>query len=390
MRFDFDSSRYAALFRSGDGRQLLQSVIDDSGLIDINYNWWRSQFSVNPNATPTAADGTATYKVNQRQTTSAPLMDWRAPLGDAHPFNKQGLSFYTGSIPDFISRAIAETAMERQYKEDKFAEFGSDADIIREWTKDVQFLIDQKDQTLNHLSAQLISTGKIVYTAGMGITGPQQKAEIPEENFEKAGAKVWTAPDAKLFDQMVIIEKKFRDRTGYTGAMKWQITKKMYQDVFLKNAQVKEWVGYLRNLNTNSPVAAPDIAIILDEMFNAAVKAYDGLSPIDIVVEKEKNSNWAGDEMVHGWNDKVAVLRPAGDAGLIMHTSILDEKLANKYGNKVIDSVFANIDGFSRLANFTMADGQYKSWETRLMMSATPALTEFLYHVIVDTTVADS
>ena len=118
MRFDFDSSRYAALFRSGDGRQLLQSVIDDSGLIDINYNWWRSQFSVNPNATPPASDGTATYKVNQRQTTSAPLMDWRAPLGDAHPFNKQGLSFYTGSIPDFISRAIAETAMERQYKED--------------------------------------------------------------------------------------------------------------------------------------------------------------------------------------------------------------------------------------------------------------------------------
>ena len=87
-------------------------------------------------------------------------------------------------------------------------------------------MIDQKDQTLNHLSAQLISTGKIVYTAGMGITGPQQKAEIPEENFEKAGAKVWTAPDAKLFDQMVIIEKKFREMADYKENVSGRIFEK--------------------------------------------------------------------------------------------------------------------------------------------------------------------
>lgn len=389
-RFDFDSSRYAALFKSNDGRQLLQSVIDRSGLIDINYNWWRSQFGVNPTETPTAADGTATFKVTARKESSAPLMDWRAPMGNAHPYNKEGISFYTASIPDFISDAIAETAMERQYKEDKFAEFGNDAEIVRAWAKDVQRLIDQKDQTLNYMGAQLISTGKIIYNVGRGITGAQQKAEIPEENFVKAGEKVWKASDCKIFTQMVKIEEAFRDRTGYTGAMKWQISKKMYKEVFLQNAEVKSWVNWLRNLNTNSPIEMPDVPVILDDMFNAAARAVDGLSPIEIVVEKEKNETWKGDEMIHGWSDDVAVLRPAGEAGLIMHTSILDEKLSNKFGNNIIESVFASVDGFSRLANFTMADGQFKSWQTVLMMSATPALTEFVNHVIVDTATANA
>lgn len=389
-KYDFNNSRYAAFFNSSEGRAILQSFIDTSEMINVNYGWWKTQFSKAPYETPTDADGKATFMVKARKESSAPMMDMRAPLGEPLVMETKGVSFYTGTIVDFISKAIEENAMEREYNERLFQEFGNDADIIREWVKRTQTLIDGKDQTLNYMGAYLISRGKLDWEVGQGIHAPIQKAEIPEENFVNAGEKVWTAPDCKILDQMVIIEDKFRQRTGYQGAMKWQVTLDQYQKVFLNNAQVKEWVMYLRNLNTNSPQLAPEIAIIPDELFTAAVSKYPKLSPIEIVQETEKDKTWAGEKMVHGWKEGVAVLRPVGDAGLIQYTEILDRTMAGKFGNNVVDINFGVLDGgIAYLANATMANGRYRSWQTSVMMSATPCLTEFPNHIIVDTTVAD-
>lgn len=389
-RFDFNNSRYAAFFRSGEGQQILRDYIDNSGMININYNWWRNQFAVNPEVTPTDSSGKASFMVQASENRAAGVLDMRAPLGKAHPYKKEGISFYTGTIPDFTSDAIAETAMERMYKEKYFAEFGNDAKFIREWTKRVQDLIDAKDQTANYMCAQLQTEGYVKYDIGRGIKGIKQKAAIPEENFVKAGKKVWAVPDAKLFSQMAIIEDGFRQRTGFTGAMKWLIPKKMYSDVFLQNTEVKQWINYLRNLNTNSPMEAPDIPVVLKKQFDDAVAAFDGLSPIEIVVEEEKNKDWKGDTTVNGWAASVAVLRPVGYAGLIMHTTSLDQEMANMAGNNVVSQAFAPIDGFSLIHNAEMVDGEYKSWNTRLITSFIPALTEFPEHIIVDTTTADS
>lgn len=389
-KFDFNNSKYAAFFRSGTGQQILRDYVDNSGMINVNYNWYKGQFAVNPNVTPTDVDGTATFRIEASATNPAGMLDARAPLGKAHPYKKEGFSFYTATIPDFTSDAIYETAMERQYKEDYFAQFGNDAKFIREWTKTVQDLIDAKDQTFNYLSAQLQSTGKIVYNKGRGIQGLFQKAPIPEENFVKAGAKVWTAPDAKILTYMVQIEDEFRQRTGFTGAMKWLIPKKMFQKVFLTNGEVKEWVNYIRNLNTNSPQSAPEIGIITRSLFDAAIAEYDGLSAIEIVEEEEKDKNWAGDTTINGWEENIAVLRPVGYAGLIMHTDILDQKLADKYGNSIVSQSFTPIDGFSMLHTATEANGEYMSWFTRLVVSGIPALNEYPEHIIVDTATANA
>lgn len=388
-KFSFENSRYAAFFMSGDGQQVIRDFVDNSGMLNINYGWWRGEFDVNPNVTPTDTDGTATFKVTSSKTRPAGVLDMRAPLGKAHPYKKEGASWYTGTIPDFTSDAIAETAMERQYKEDYYAQFGNDAIFIREWAKKVQDLIDAKDQTLNYMGAQLESMGYVEYNIGRGIQGVKQFANIPDENYVNAGEKVWSAPDCKVLSQMAQIEDEFRQRTGYAGAMQWMITKKMYQDIFLQNVEVKKWVEWMRNLNTNSPQAAPEIPIILDEMFESAVSKFPGLSPIKIVREEEKNKDWTGDTTINGWKEGVAVLRPAGKAGLIMHTSILDQKLADKYGNNVVSQNFSSVDGFSLIHNAQMVDGEFMSWNTRLLVSAIPALTEFPEHIIVDTTVAD-
>lgn len=388
-KYDFNNSRYAAFFNSNEGRQILQSFIDRSEMINVNYGWWRTQFSKAPYAIPTDADGKASFTVKERKESSAPLMDMRAPLGEPLVMENNGSNFYTGTVVDFISKAIEENAMEREYNERLFQEFGNDADIILAWTKNVQTLIDSKDQTLNYMGAYLISRGKLDWDRGQGITGQIQKANIPEENFVTAGEKVWDAPDCKILDQMVIIENEYRMRTGDQSTMKWQITLDQYRKVFLKNAQVKEWVNYVRNLNTNSPQMAPDVAIILDDMFASAVALYPGLSQIEIVQETEKDKTWAGEKMVNGWKPGVAVLRPVGDAGLIQYTEILDKTMADKFGNNVIDMNFGSLDGgIAYLVNATMANGRYRSWQTSVMMSATPCLTEFNRHIIVDTTTA--
>lgn len=389
-RFDFNNSRYAAFFKSGTGQQILRDYIDNSGMINVNYNWYKGQFAVNPNVTPTDDDGAATFKIEASANKPAGMLDMRAPLGKSHPYNKEGFQFYTATIPDFTSDAIYETAMEREAKERYFAQFGNDARIIRAWTKRVQDLIDAKDQTFNYMSAQLQSTGKIIYDKGRGIQGLQQQAPIPKENFVKAGAKVWTAPDAKILTYMVQIEDEFRQRTGFTGAMKWLIPKAMYRKAFLQNAEVKEWVNYIRNLNTNSPQAAPEIGVITRTLFESAVAEYDGLSPIEIVEEEEKNKDWKGDTTIHGWSENIAVLRPVGDAGLIMHTDILDQKLSDKFGNAYISQNFVPVDGFSMIHTATMANGEYQSWMTRLVVSGIPALNEFPEHIIVDTAAANS
>ena len=135
---------------------------------------------------------------------------------------------------------------------------------------------------------------------------------------------------------------------------------------------------------------APDIPVVLKKQFDDAVAAFDGLSPIEIVVEEEKNKDWKGDTTVNGWAANVAVLRPVGYAGLIMHTTSLDQEMANMAGNNVVSQAFAPIDGFSLIHNAEMVDGEYKSWNTRLITSFIPALTEFPEHIIVDTSTADS
>lgn len=43
-------------------------------------------------------------------------MDLRAPLGDSNQMDKDGLYWYTASIPDFIAPGFVETAMEREAK----------------------------------------------------------------------------------------------------------------------------------------------------------------------------------------------------------------------------------------------------------------------------------
>lgn len=381
----FAQSTYNKIWDSKEGQQIVTQILNDPDLIRANHTFWATKFKVDPQITPTNAEGEAVFISRMRQLSSGVMMDMRAPLSDSVPEDKKGLAYYSGTIPEFISKGNIEKATERDYKEKLFAQFG-DAALIAEYATDVlQSKLDSANQTLSHMSAQLLSTGKIIYNQGVGIQGNVLKAEIPTENFLKAGDKVWTDTTARILDQMVKIEEDIKEAKGLNLAFQWEITRDMFIKCFLPNEQVIEQVRYYNTIN-NTPL--PERLVLNEDMVMPVLAKFAGLSPIVIVEEKQKDIE---NGIVHGWKDGVAVLRPTGYAGLIRRTTIKDTELFSKYGNSVNSYSFASaLNGLATVANSTIVNGNFKEWHTHVIMAAVPSLDEFLYHYIVDTTTANA
>lgn len=380
----FELSTYNKIWDSREGRQIVTTILNTPELINANHTFWMEKFRVDPQITPTNQEGEAIFISRMRQLESGVLMDMRAPLGDSKPEDKKGLAYYSGAIPEFISKGFVEKATEREYKERLFEQFG-DAALVAAYATDVlQSRIDSANQTLSNMGAQLLSTGKIVYKYGEGIKSNVLKAEIPAENFLKAGAKVWTDTSAKLLDQIVKIVKDVKDATGVNFAWQLEVTKDQFNNCFLTNAQVIEWIRYVNIIN-NQPL--PDKMVITRDMAMPALAKFPDLPPIVIVEEKQKD---ADSTMVHGWKNGVAVLRPAGYAGYIRRTTIKDTEMFQKYGNSVNSYSFAPaLNGIGVIRNSVIVNGNFKEWHTDLVIAGVPSLDEFLYHYIIDTTTAN-
>ena len=380
----FASSTYNKIWDSNEGRQIVTQILNDPDLIRANHTFWTQKFRIDPQITPTNAEGEAIFKSTMRQLESGVLMDMRAPLGDSIPEDKKGLAYYSGVIPEFISKGTVEKATERAYKEDLFAQFG-DAALIAAYATDVlQSKLDSANQTLSHMSAQLLSTGKIIYNQGAGIQGNVLKADIPSENFLTAGASVWSDTSARLLDQIVKIVEDIREKQGLDLQFQLEITRKQFLEAFMQNEQVIEWVRYLNVIN-NTPL--PERAVMTEDLVKNALARFEGLPPIVIVEEKQKDIE---NGIVHGWKEGVAVLRPLGYAGFIRRTTIKDVELFTKYGNNVNSYSFAPaLNGLAQVANSVIVNGNFKEWHTHVIMAAVPSLDEFLYHYIIDTTTAD-
>lgn len=391
QQFDFNNSRYAKLFSSKDNIQFLRTFLNTKGVLYTNYGWYLTQGHRASMPTPTDADGVASYSVKSRKAEAAPLMHLRAPLGDAPEMDNEGIEMYSGSIPDFIGYKWSENAKQRKYKKEIFEQFGNDSDLIATWIRDVvQFGKNSAEATLTHLTAQLMTTAKMSWKGrGEGVQTFLQNIEpFPSENRMKAGKKVWTDPDCKIITQMRILEDKYRDaRGGEEAPLVWKMTRKMYRDVFLQNAEVKEWY---KKWCLAKRVAFTDSMTVLDEDFKNTLSDMTGLSPIEIVTEKERNKTVTTDTFVQGWADKYVVLCPVGDAVEFKWTPVLDQELQEEFGAKGIDVSWASIaDGLVTVGNYAFDNGQFREWQTKVMMSACPVLLDFMNHVIVDTSTAD-
>ena len=380
----FEQSTYNKIWDSTEGSQIVTQILNSPDLINANHMFWTEKFRVDPNITPTNQEGEAVFISRMREIESGVLMDMRAPLGDSVPEDKKGIAYYSGVIPEFISKGTVEKATERDYKEKLFEQFGDVALVAAYATDVLQSKIDSANQTLSNMSAQLLSTSKIIYKSGVGIQGNVLKAEVPAANFLKAGAKVWTDTTARLLDQIVEIVEDVKDKTGIAN---WQleVTKDQFKNCFLKNAQVIEWVRYMNIIN-NQPL--PERLVLSRDMAMSALASFEGLPPIVIIEEKQKD---ADSTIVHGWKEGVAVLRPAGIAGYMRRTTIKDTELFTKYGNSVNSYSFTPaLNGLATVRNSVIVNGNFKEWHTDVVLAGVPSLDQFLYHYIIDTTTANS
>ena len=380
----FEQSTYNKIWDSTEGSQIVTQILNSPDLINANHMFWTEKFRVDPNITPTNQEGEAVFISRMREIESGVLMDMRAPLGDSVPEDKKGIAYYSGVIPEFISKGTVEKATERDYKEKLFEQFGDVALVAAYATDVLQSKIDSANQTLSNMSAQLLSTSKIIYKSGVGIQGNVLKAEVPAANFLKAGAKVWTDTTARLLDQIVEIVEGIKDKTGIAN---WQleVTKDQFKNCFLKNAQVIEWVRYMNIIN-NQPL--PERLVLSREMAMSALASFEGLPPIVIIEEKQKD---ADSTIVHGWKAGVAVLRPTGIAGYMRRTTIKDTELFTKYGNSVNSYSFTPaLNGLATVRNSVIVNGNFKEWHTDVVLAGVPSLDQFLYHYIIDTTTANS
>ena len=380
----FELSAYKGIW---EDKNVVTEILNDPVLIRANHTFWREDFTVDSMVTPTNAEGEAVFTSRMRKLEHGYLMDMRAPLGDSMPEDAKGIEAYQGTIQEFISKGSVETAEMREYKRQHFAQIG-DAELIRRFAQDVlQPRLDSANQTLSHMAAQLISTGKIIYNAGVGIKSPILKAAIPAENFLTAGEKVWSDPDCKILDQMAKIEEDIKNENGLNIAWQWKFTRKMFNAYFLNNNQVKEWVRYIGVVN-NTPL--PENLILTSDMIINAIPQHPyGLAPIKIVDEKQQDYVKG---TVNGWKDGVAVFCPAGYLGTIKRTTIADLRLLSpEYTNPANTYTFASaLDGCAFIRNAVVVNGNLKEWHSDLVLAATPVLDEFLYHYIIDTTTADA
>lgn len=385
----FELSIYKGLW---EDKKALTTILQNPDLIKANHTFWREDFSVDPNITETNAEGEAVFTSRMRKLDVGTLMDMRAPLGDSIPEDAKGMEAYSGTIQEFISKGYVETAEMREYKRRLFAEIGDVALVGRFVEEVLQPRIDSANQTLSHMAAQLISTGKIIYNQGVGMKGSILKAAIPAENFLKAGEKVWTDSSALLLDQMRKIEEDFRDKTGLAIPMQWKITRKMFNNVFLKNEQIVKWIKDMYLVESGQiGVGTTNLSglVVNEENFNKYIQKVQGLSPIKIVDEKQ---NDLVNGTVNGWKDGVAVFCPAGKLGLVRRTTIADVRyFTEEYINPSTRFVFASaLDGCAFVRNSVVPNGVLKEWHSDLVLAATPTLDEFLYHYIIDTTTANS
>lgn len=383
----FEQTLFANLWDSRDFKDIMTTIMEDPNLIHSNHGFYAQKFTLSNEIVPTNPKGMAGFVMYMSQIERNGMPHMRGPLGDSVPMERGNEAFYTGSIPDFISDAYLEKAPERWDRKKRFEQMGDEYALLKEYALQwLQPAIDQHEQALSNMAAQAISTGQVTWNFGAGVRTKLYKADIPTENFLKAGAVVWSDnTNCKILDQVRKIYNDIREHLGMDIKMQLEITRNQWLNNWLKNAQVLEVVRYYYSLNNQ---LLPEVLQLDTDTAMNAIRRYNfGDDLPEIVIVEESQYDKESNQTVHGWNDNIAVMRPLGKAGQILRTNILDQEIYTEYGSNLISRNYTTIKGgLMLLENSVHNNGNMKEWQSNLMMSAIPVLDKFLYHYIIDTT----
>ena len=407
---------YQKGFMDGTNVGFLQNLIDNTIEIKENAFFWQEHFRVEGNEYPIdIADlkKNPAWTVRQKIARTVPMADAMAPLSETMQLDAEGGESKTGSIYQY-GKGLFETSMSKLELEARLRELGPDQNLVTGFVRGVADLVKAHNLTVSNMAAQTLSRGgqygntiSLTNVAGgtattQGFSGvvTAQSAYIPTANFKHAGTKVWTAADCDIPEQMRKIEYDFKEANYIPDGtpFEWDIPWEMVVNVLLKNA------AFIKEVNRYIALYAPDKVIVVtsgtsttavDSISYEQLVAYSRcpiskISPIRIVREQQTVQGITTYTTVKGWKSGIAVLRPLGFAGVLVHAQVPDvELMRSGEVNSGIQFSLAKVQGFLNVINKVTPNGMLKSYHTDVIGRYATVLDESQYHVVVDTTTAD-
>lgn len=407
---------YQRGFMDGANAGFLQTLIDSTIEIEENAFFWQEHFRVEGNEYDIDRNDlkkNPAWTVKQGIKRTVPMADAMAPLSETMQLEAEGMEEKTGSIYQY-GKGLFETSMSKLELQARLRELGADENLVVGFIRGVADLVKTHNLRVSHMAAMTLSRGgqygntiNVTNVAGgttttQGFSGvvANQSAYIPLTNYKKAGTKVWTASDCDIPEQMRKIENDFKEANYIPDGtpFEWDIPWNIVVNVLLKNA------AFIKEVNRYISLYAPDKVIIVnnggsstkvdtityEQLVLYSRSPISKISPIRIVREQQVVQGITTYTTVKGWAPGVAVLRPLGYAGVLVHAKVADVELM-KSGevNKGIDFSLAKVQGFLNVINKVTPNGMLKSYHTDVIGRYATVLDESQYHVVVDTTTAD-
>lgn len=407
---------YQRGFMDGANAGFLQTLIDSTIEIEENAFFWQEHFRVEGNEYDIDRNDlkkNPAWTVKQGIKRTVPMADAMAPLSETMQLEAEGMEEKTGSIYQY-GKGLFETSMSKLELQARLRELGADENLVVGFVRGVADLVKTHNLRVSHMAAMTLSRGgqygntiNVTNVAGgttttQGFSGvvANQSAYIPLANYKKAGTKVWTAADCDIPEQMRKIESDFKEANYIPDGtpFEWDIPWNIVVNVLLKNA------AFIKEVNRYIALYAPDKVIVVtnggsstkvdtityEQLVLYSRSPISKISPIRIVREQQVVQGITTYTTVKGWAPGVAVLRPLGYAGVLVHAKVADVELM-KSGevNKGIDFSLAKVQGFLNVINKVTPNGMLKSYHTDVIGRYATVLDESPYHVVVDTTTAD-
>ena len=408
---------YQRGFMYGANAGFLQTLIDSTIEIEENAFFWQEHFRVEGNEYDIDRNDlkkNPAWTVKQGIKRTVPMADAMAPLSETMQLEAEGMEEKTGSIYQY-GKGLFETSMSKLELQARLRELGADENLVVGFVRGVADLVKTHNLRVSHMAAMTLSRGgqygntiNVTNVAGgttttQGFSGvvANQSAYIPLTNYKKAGTKVWTAADCDIPEQMHKIENDFKEANYIPDGtpFEWDIPWNIVVNVLLKNT------AFIKEVNRYIALYAPDKVIVVtnggsstkvdtityEQLVLYSRSPISKISPIRIVREQQVVQGITTYTTVKGWAPGVAVLRPLGYAGVLVHAKVADVELM-KSGevNKGIDFSLAKVQGFLNVINKVTPNGMLKSYHTDVIGRYATVLDESPYHVVVDTTTADN
>lgn len=407
---------YQRGFMDGANVGFLQTLIDNTIEIEENAFFWQEHFRVEGNEYDIDRNDlkkNPAWTVRQSIKRTVPMADAMAPLSETMQLEAEGFEEKTGSIYQY-GKGLFETSMSKLELQARLRELGGDQNLVVGFVRGVADLIKTHNLRVSHMAAMTLSRGgqygntiNVVNVAGgttttQGFSGvvANQSAYIPLANNKNAGEKVWSAADCNIPEQMRKIEQDFKEANYIPDGtpFEWDIPWDMVVNVLLKNAK------FIEEVNRYIQLYAPDKVVVInngssttsvDTITYEQLVAYSRspiskIAPIRIVREQQTVQGITTYTTVKGWKTGVAVLRPLGYAGVLVHAKVADvELMRSGEVNNGIQFSLAKVQGFLNVINKVTPNGMLKSYHTDVIGRYATVLNESQYHVCVDTTTAD-